>query len=154
MRLCFCAVPTFVSSSDGCSCRFHFSIFPFLHLYILTLMGDFMISATSSCCCIWLVGSGLVWSFCYKGPLKSSGLGTQKPHRTLGVDAICICKILLGPISESGQQEFPQLIAFGFYGLLRGKISRLFGHKAFLRVFALMVLEISSYFAYYIWIYF
>lgn len=68
-------------------------------------------------------------SFCYKGRLKCDGegsgeeeedeeaerakrLGTQKPHRTAGVDAICICKILLGPISKSKQQEFPQLCFF------------------------------------------
>lgn len=72
-------------------------------------------------------------SFCYKGRLKSDGegsgeeeeekeaerakrLGTQKPHRTAGVDAICICKILLGPISKSKQQEFPQLCFFFFFG--------------------------------------
>jgi len=100
-------------------------------------------------------------SFCYKGRLKSDGegsgeeeeekeaerakrLGTQKPHRTAGVDAICICKILLGPISKSKQQEFPQLcFFFGFHGPWKREISRLFGHKAVLPIiFALMVVQI------------
>lgn len=116
MRFCFCAhirellsVNVSLSPSPSLSVSLSplFVPFPFLHLYILTLMGDFMISATSSCCPL-LTGLSVTRAFENRErvPGGRTRLGTHrasertKPHRTPGVDAICSCKIRLGPISE------------------------------------------------------